>query len=114
MATQGKTPKSIIAELESRQIPTSDAIAKALEQYQEEEQQRQSKAIIQNLAEIDAVLNVRLIELQRARKIAKAQKTAIVAVSKAKDQYLQDADFNAFGKAVSKAEDKLFFAMNNL
>lgn len=90
----------LIDSLMARQIPTADAITKAIEARRVEKEAQLSKTIMLQLESIEDYLDHNVSKLRKLREEEKAQKAKVIAISEAKDQYLKDADFDAFSKTV--------------
>src|SRR5690606_16631576 len=97
-----KKAGSTLDELIAKQTTTTaDAISAAAAKYAARQEEAQSEKIIQNLGIIDQAMSGQVDELRRLRAAEKAQGKKVLALEEAKQQYLQDADWDKFNESLS-------------
>jgi len=93
--------KDLVEELLSQGDKVENTtIAAALEDFKKEQSEKARKNILSNLREVQGMLDRSVNELREYRKLEKKAKERVQLINEAKDQFLKDADFNAFMKKV--------------
>ena len=90
--------KSTIDQILAQHTPTNKAIASAAAMYSARKEAEQAEQIVANLEQIDEVERRTVEELRAIRKAEKAAKERVLAINKAKEDYLKDADWDKFLK----------------
>ena len=93
-----KTNKKV-EELMKESSPTAQVIKNALASKKKEEEQKQEKKVLLQLNQIEVRIQNRVQSLRDARAIEKARKKDLSILVEAQEQFLKDADYNAFLKA---------------
>lgn len=104
-AAKSKDDKAVVAGLLKRTSPTASVIKAALKQKQKEESERQQREVLIQLKEIDEKLDTQVKQLRDLRKKEKLQKARVLAINEAKEQFMRDADYDAFLKVWRKQID---------
>ena len=97
-----KSTKSIIEDITNRVVVSNKHVQSAVEIYKKEQDAKKSREIISCLEEIDNQEKRLLGNLQNIRALEKIAIKKLKAANEARDQYLQDADWNAYVNAIDK------------
>ena len=86
--------------IEKRHDFTADIIQKAAEKHQRESEEKKIKEIMSIFEQIDHIESQQVAELRMIREQEKRQKARLLALNKAKEEFIQTADVDQLRDAL--------------
>lgn len=93
--------KKLIEEVMNNSSPSEKLIAAAIKREQEEYSERKIRRIQENLRQIEKHIESSVVVLRNARAIEKKAKEHLQIILDAQEQFMKDADYEAYHKTVS-------------
>lgn len=86
--------------IEKRHALTADIIQKAAEKHQREAEEKKIEQITSIFEQLDRIEGQALTRLREIREMEKRQKTHLMAINKAKEEFIQTADIDQLQDAL--------------
>ena len=86
--------------LEQGAKANNETIKLALQEFQAEKQRREVSRVVNQLREVQSVLDSEVAYLRQLRQAEKRQRVKVKTISDAKDQFLEDNNFDTFQRTL--------------